>query len=836
MPWRGGCEAFQARRKEFQASGALVFNVCHVVSRCPTAARNIVWCWWVIAVVVGLVNPSKVYSQAPSRAAASKLRLQPHWIDDNVFWYSVETEPKRVGTEPKRLETEPKRVETEPKRVEYVLVDAEAKTVFRADSIEAIEERLGRSVLNTSGPVRVEPSATLSDERIEIQIRNDTQETVQLYWMDFECRPQPYGNLEPGESKSQSTFRGHSWLATQSDRKPLWTARVATAGEVLSIHLMEIQPSPILDRRGRGRRRNPSADAPPANVAWQVKREGGNLRFETADGEVVFDSAKVEACVGSDACRYDQGIVWSPNQRYAFTLQMRQGDHREVTLVESSPRDQLQPRLKKIRYDKPGDNLDQPIPRLFDMETKRLVPLDDSLFANPWSIEDVRWDADSSRVTFIYNQRGHQVIRWISIVPETGETRVLIDESSPTYIDYAAKAYREFLDDSQEVLWGSERSGWYHLYRFDARTGELRNAITRGDWVIRSIENVDRENRHIWFYAGGIDPNQDPYYRHLCRVDFDGGNLVQMTRGDGDHQVQYSPTRKWLIDTYSRVDMPPVHELRSAQSGEIVLELERSSDDGLWVGTERPERFVAKGRDGLTDIYGIIVRPSKMEPGKKYPVIEDIYAGPQDSFVPKAYSGLTEYHALAEKGFIVVKIDGMGTSNRSKAFHDVSYRKLADGGFPDRKLWMQSAAAKYPEIDIDRVGVYGGSAGGQNALAALLFHGDFYDAAVADCGCHDNRMDKVWWNELYMGWPIGPHYEENSNVVNAHRLQGRLMLVVGELDTNVDPASTMQVVDALIRADKDFELIYVPGGGHGIGSSAYCKRRRDAFFMEHLQK
>ena len=221
----------------FHAIGAVGPRVCRAVSRRLIAACS----WGVVVVVWAGVNPSMVYSQAPSRPAATKLRLQPHWIDDNAFWYSVETEPKRV--------------ETEPKRLEYVLVDAAAKTVFRADSIEAIEEKLGRSVLNTSGPARVEPSETLLDERIDIQIRNDTQESVQLYWMDFEGRPQPYGNLEPGESKSQSTFRGHSWLATQSDRKPLWTARVATAGEVLSIRSMEIGSSQIFDRRGRGRRR-----------------------------------------------------------------------------------------------------------------------------------------------------------------------------------------------------------------------------------------------------------------------------------------------------------------------------------------------------------------------------------------------------------------------------------------------------------------------------------------------------------------------------------------------------------------------------------------------------
>jgi dipeptidyl aminopeptidase/acylaminoacyl peptidase len=321
----------------------------------------------------------------------------------------------------------------------------------------------------------------------------------------------------------------------------------------------------------------------------------------------------------------------------------------------------------------------------------------------------------------------------------------------------------------------------------------------------------------------------------LCRVNFDGTNLVQLTQGDGDHSCEFSPTREYFIDKYSRIDLPPVFELRNSASGELVLELEASSAASLVAsGWQAPERFVAKGRDGTTDIYGIIIRPFPFDPSLKYPIVEAIYAGPQDSFVPKSFSPQTELTELADKGFIVVKMDGMGTSNRSKAFHDVSYKNLSDGGFPDRKLWITAAAKKYPQMDTSRIGIFGGSAGGQNALAALLFFGDFYHAAVADCGCHDNRMDKVWWNELYMGWPIGPHYESNSNVTNAHRLTGKLYLMVGELDNNVDPSSTMQVVNALIKADKNFDLLVTPSGGHGSGSSPYGKRRRDEFFLQHL--
>ncbi len=251
-------------------------------------------------------------------------------------------------------------------------------------------------------------------------------------------------------------------------------------------------------------------------------------------------------------------------------------------------------------------------------------------------------------------------------------------------------------------------------------------------------------------------------------------------------------------------------------------------------GWRCPEPFVAKGRDGVTDIYGIIYRPTNFDPAKKYPVIENIYAGPQDSFVPKAFERLNDKMRLAELGFIVVQIDGMGTSNRSKAFHDVCWHNLGDAGFPDRILWMKAAAAKEPAMDLTRVGIYGGSAGGQNALRGLEAHGDFYKVGIADCGCHDNRMDKIWWNELWMGWPIGPWYAEQSNVTNAKDMNGKLLLIVGELDTNVDPASTMQVVNALIKADKDFELLVVPGSNHGASENPYGKRRRMDFFVRNL--
>ena len=320
-------------------------------------------------------------------------------------------------------------------------------------------------------------------------------------------------------------------------------------------------------------------------------------------------------------------------------------------------------------------------------------------------------------------------------------------------------------------------------------------------------------------------------------MNFDGSNLVKLTDGNGTHSVRFSPDKSVLIDTWSRVDQPPRHTLRSAEDGSLLCELEEADAEDLFeAGFQLPERFVAKDRDGKYDIHGIICRPSNFDPKKTYPVVEVIYAGPHGSFVPKNWRtrfGMWR-EELAELGFITVQIDGKGTSNRGREFQHYAYKNINDAGFPDRKKWMRAAAKKYPYMDISRVGIYGGSAGGQNAMAAMLWHGEFYKAAAADCGCHDNRMDKMWWNEQWMDYPVGPHYEEQSNVTNAHRLQGKLLLTVGELDTNVDPSSTYQVVDALIRADKDFEFLMVPGAGHGVGESRYAARRRMDFFVRHL--
>ena len=353
---------------------------------------------------------------------------------------------------------------------------------------------------------------------------------------------------------------------------------------------------------------------------------------------------------------------------------------------------------------------------------------------------------------------------------------------------------------------------------------------------MRKVDRVDTAKRQIWFQAGGIYPEQDPYYVHYCRINFDGTGLVKLTDGDGTHSIEYSPDREFFVDTYSRVDLPPVNELRRVSDGSLVCPLEKSDASELEAtGWQRPEHFVAKGRDGKTDIYGVIYRPTTFDPNKKYPVIEKIYAGPHGSLRAEEFSPCHGAQAVAELGFIVVQIDGMGTSHRSKAFHDVCWKNLGDAGFPDRIALDQGGREEvplhgpHPRRHLRRLGRRAERDRGPCSL-----HGDFYKVAVADCGCHDNRMDKIWWNEAWMGWPVGPHYAEQSNVTHAHQLQGKLLLIVGELDRNVDPASTMQVVDALIKADKDFDLLVIPGAGHGAAGTAYGKRRQKDFFVRHL--
>ncbi|MGE5357967.1 MAG: DPP IV N-terminal domain-containing protein [Bacteroidales bacterium] len=588
------------------------------------------------------------------------------------------------------------------------------------------------------------------------------------------------------------------------------------------------------------RRQPPAPCTPPGSDArprlspdgkWEAFIANYNITLRPAGSK---DKPTFLSTDGSEGNCYElSSVAWSPDSKKVAAYRTRPGYQRFVYYVESSPEDQLQPKHSQRLYAKPGDALDVDQPVLFDLTAKAATPIDNALFPNAYENSRLEWRKDSSAFTFEYNQRGHQVYRVIEVNAATGKARAVISEEPRTFFTYSSKKYRFDAGDGKEVIWMSERDGWNHLYLYDGVTGQVKNQITKGNWVVRGVSKVDEASRQVWFSASGMYPGQDPYFLNYYRINFDGTGLTRLTSAEANHNVSFSPDMKYYVDIYSTVSTAPVCELHRVD-GSLVTVLERAELAELAkTGWKAPEVFTAMGRDGKTDIWGVIYRPTTFDARRKYPVVEYIYAGPHSSFVPKSFAAYSGMQALAELGFIVVQIDGMGTSNRSKAFHDVAWKNIKDAGFEDRILWHKAVAAKYGYYDISRVGIYGTSAGGQNSMAALLFHPEFYKAAVSAAGCHDNRMDKIWWNEQWMGWPIGPEYSASSNVDNASRLKGDLLLIVGEMDTNVDPSSTFQVVNALIKANKTFDLLVIPGAGHGEGG-AYGERKRFDFFVEHL--
>ncbi|MBP8910210.1 MAG: prolyl oligopeptidase family serine peptidase [Phycisphaerae bacterium] len=585
-------------------------------------------------------------------------------------------------------------------------------------------------------------------------------------------------------------------------------------------------------RRGTGQGRVPSPDSPDGKWTAFIKDHNVVIRPKEGGEEIRLSADGVE----SNA--YDR-ISWAPDSKTLVAFRIEPGDGKEVYLIESSPAGGGRAKFSKRPYSLPGDKFATYELNLFDVEGRKQIKPEVDKLELDWQTPKLRWMKDQRHFTYEKVDRGHQRFRVIEVDSHTGQARNLIDEKTETFIwtahtENLGLSLVTWLDKTDEIVYASEQNGWRHLYLIDPEKGEVRNQITQGQWVVRGIDRIDEDTRQIWFNASGRNTDEDPYFLHYYRINFDGTGLVALTEGNGNHSIQYSPDRRYLIDTYSRVDMPPVHELRRVSDGKRICSLEKADISELIAkGWTAPEVFVAKGRDGKTDIWGILCRPKNFDPSKKYAVIEQIYAGPQSSYVPKSFSPTSRFASLTDLGFVVVQMDGMGTANRSKAFHDVCWHNLKDAGFPDRILWHQAVAGKYSWYDIDRVGVYGTSAGGQNAAGAVLFHPELYKAAVAACGCHDNRMDKASWNEQWMGYPVGPWYSECSNIDNAGRLKGKLFLIVGEMDNNVPPESTMRFVDALIKAGKDFDLLVVPGAGHGMGG-AYGQRRMQDFFVRHL--
>lgn len=580
----------------------------------------------------------------------------------------------------------------------------------------------------------------------------------------------------------------------------------------------------MLHRRGAGQDRRLTRDGERKNHygTW-LPHVNSMIRQQTEDPELWVDAK------------------WSADSKRFVTTQIDWREALELTLVQATPADgSNRPRAFRYPYALPGDTkLAKQRPVVFEVggsgarERKLRAP------EIPIRYDDdgprFVFSGDGSKLRYLEYGRGNTEAWLREIDVRTGKARVVWTEESDTTVVPRELRF-DFLDERGEFILSSQRDGWTHLYLHDAKSGAVKRQITRGEYVVHRLVHVDEERGMVFFTAGGKEAGRDPYLRHLYKVDLRGGEPTLLTPEPADHGVSFSPDGKYFVDNYSRADLPPVSVLRDSRDGQVVVELEQADIKDLQAsGWQPPVPFRAKGRDGETDIFGIIYRPSNFDPDRKYPVIENIYSGPAGVNVPKRFSAYRNgSQSIAELGFVVVIIDGMGTGKRSKKFQDVGARNLADGGFPDRIAVIEQLGERYPYLDVSRVGIYGFSAGGYNAARAILAHGDFYKVAVSASGNHDHRLDKADWNEKWMGYPVAENYAAQSNYAIAHQLEGKLLLAYGEVDHNVPPSASVRLVDALIQANKDFDLIILPNEAHYLEEHPYFIRRRWDYFVEHL--
>ena len=581
-----------------------------------------------------------------------------------------------------------------------------------------------------------------------------------------------------------------------------------------------------------------------AHNLWIRNLKTGETIQLSRDGEQHYDYATplptpvLMLQQGKEDVVQTPAVFWSPDSTRIATYVMDQRNFPRLTMTLSTPRDQFRPKYFSYAYPLPVD-FDLPTSKLvvFDIPKRKQTfvaarPLTQLYYGGP----RVDWAADSSRFMYREIERGYAHVRLRSVDAATGASRDVIDETGAPLVSTSVLVTQPF-NGGREVIWSAERDGWNHFYLYDADKGVLKNQITKGEWVIRSIDHIDETNRVLYFTGAGREPGRDPYLRHAYRVNLDGTGLTLLTPEDADHTVSFSPDGKHFVDSYSRPDVPTVSVVRSAANGQVVQSLEKADASKLLaLGWTMPEPFKAKAADGKTDLYGLIWRPTNFDPKKKYPVVENIYTGPQGAFVPKTFAAFRhQQQAIAELGFITVFVDGRGTALRSRAFRDFSHKNLGQGsGGDDHIAVFKQMAAKYPYMDLTRVGVWGHSAGGYDSTHAILSHPDFYKVAVSSAGCHDNRMDKATWNEQWMGWPIDKHYEEQSNYTLAKNLRGKLFLSHGDVDENVPLPATLKLVDALINANKDFDFLIMTGRTHGYGNDPYYVRRRMDYFVRHL--
>ena len=537
-------------------------------------------------------------------------------------------------------------------------------------------------------------------------------------------------------------------------------------------------------------------------------------------------------------------VMWTPDGTKLVTHRIDERDVGVAHLVESSPPAGGRPVTHTYRYAMAGEE-NQPMLHMVvvDLERRTVTPSDaDPVYASYRS--PLAWDrawlsADGRTLYYLDPGRFCLFLRLVALDLATGGSRVVIEETGATRVEPNQMVFEPPIIHTLangEVLWYSQRDGWGHLYRY-SDSGVLINRVTTGAWAVRDMVHVDEDAGVVYFTAAGL-VDADPYVRQLCRVNLDGSGFARLTDDVDDHTVRASPSGRYLIDIASLADRPPVAVVRDV-SGRVVVELERADVSALvQAGWTPPERFTVKAADGTTDIYGLLWRPHGFDPDRRYPVIDHIYPGPHSQHAPPGFDNTStgDFEAYAALGFAVVSVDGRGTPGRGKEFHDLSYGHIDDfGSLDDHVAAIVELGRRHPWLDTARVGITGHSAGGSAAARAVLAYPDFYRVAVGVSGCHDPRLQLPWWGEVYQG-PFDPDlYRRCVNAEYAENLRGKLLLIHGELDDNVLPYQTLSLVDALIEANKDFELLIVPGAGHAmLHREAYVTRRKWDFFVRNL--
>jgi len=544
-------------------------------------------------------------------------------------------------------------------------------------------------------------------------------------------------------------------------------------------------------------------------------------------------------------------LVWSPDSRKIATFQQDQRRVGEMYLVDTVAG---HPTLQAWKYPLPGDETVTMIHRVvIDADSARVVrfqmppdqhrsTLCDDLACRGGEWGDVQWSADGSTVAFVSTARDHRHEQLRIADAGSGAVREVLEEKAETFFESGNGAINwRYLQGSNEALWFSERDNWGHLYLYDAKNGREKHAITSGDWNVTQLLRVDERNRLLYFVGVGREPGRDPYFRHFYRVGLDGKNLQLLTPDDGDHEISVSPSGRYFVDTFSRPDVPPVTQLRDTDGG-LIATIERADISKLLAaGWKPPIPITVKARDGNTDLYGLLYRPTTLDETRTYPIVNHIYPGPQTGSVgSRVFSpSRGDTQALAELGFVVVEIDGMGTPWRSKKFHEAYYGNMGDNTLPDQVGAMKELAARFPWIDIDRAGIYGHSGGGYATADAMFRYPEFFKVGISEAGNHDNRVYEDDWAEKWQGLlekkPDGTtNYDNQANQLVARNLKGKLLLAHGTLDSNVPPNNTLLVVNELIKANKDFDLLMLPNRGHGFGNEPYMVRRRWDYFVKNL--